>query len=213
MFLCSLDDIIISLYANSVYAISDDSKGKLFMTKNDYIKIFLDSHPNFYKEIEGNHIPDGVIYEEMFLKLSEFSINDISINVPENVTFKYYDGSRQELIEAVEKVIPEWVEFFDSENRIFCALVNGNIASFCLIDDMGFHVIDGKTIKVAGPGCVGTVPEYRRLGIGLAMVQKVTDILKNEGYDYSYIHYTGVAHWYAKLGYRTEVMWNNKEII
>ena len=37
--------------------------------------------------------------------------------------------------------------------------------------------------------------------------------LKEEGYDYSYIHYTAVAPWYEKLGYETIIKWNAKGII
>ena len=78
---------------------------------------------------------------------------------------------------------------------------------------MGEHELDGKLIKIGGPGCVGTVFGYRRQGIGLKMVQDVTRILKDEGYDISYIHYTGVAHWYAKLGYQSILKWDRHGIL
>ncbi len=68
-------------------------------------------------------------------------------------------------------------------------------------------------MKVGGPGCVGTIPEYRDKGIGLTMVKHVTRILKEEGYDYSYIHYTSEASWYEKLGYKTSIRWNRKGIL
>jgi len=48
------------------------------------------------------------------------------------------------------------------------------------------HLLDGKTLKIGGPGYVGTFPEYRDKGIGLTMVKKATQILKDEAYDYSY---------------------------
>ena len=35
------------------------------------------------------------------------------------------------------------------------------------------------------------------------MVSLGTLILKERGFDYSYIHDTGVPDWYAKLGYKT----------
>ena len=38
-------------------------------------------------------------------------------------------------------------------------------------------------------------------------------ILKEEGYDYSYIHYTGVAPWYEKLGYQTFAKWNKNGVL
>jgi hypothetical protein len=45
------------------------------------------------------------------------------------------------------------------------------------------------------------------------MVKGVTQILKEEGYDLSYIHYTGVAPWYHKLGYRTVLKWNKSGVL
>ena len=78
---------------------------------------------------------------------------------------------------------------------------------------MGEYNVNGRTLKVGGPGCVGTVPEFRRKGIGLTMVAKVTEIFADEGFDVSYIHYTGVADWYAKLGYRTFAKWGKSGFI
>ena len=42
---------------------------------------------------------------------------------------------------------------------------------------------------------------------GIKAREDVEAILRQEGYDISYIHYTGVAPWYAKLGYRTFLRW------
>lgn len=77
---------------------------------------------------------------------------------------------------------------------------------------MGTYEIKGQKIKIGGPGCVGTLPEYRDKGIGLTMVQHVTQILKEEGYDYSTIHYSYLASWYEKLGYKTIIKWNRNGI-
>ena len=78
------------------------------------------------------------------------------------------------------------------------------IASFCVLEDIG--VIDG--MRIGAPGCVGTVPEYRRRGIGLEMVRRATETLRREGYDISWIHFTHLAGWYSKLGYSTVLRWN-----
>ena len=82
-----------------------------------------------------------------------------------------------------------------------CGLI---FASFCLLDDFGEY----EGVKIGAPGCVGTVTEYRRQGIGLRMIQLATAWFKEHGYDLSYIHYTYVGHWYARLGYKTVVKWN-----
>ena len=92
-------------------------------------------------------------------------------------------------------------------------MIDGRIASFCIIEDMGTHTLDGRAVRIGGPGCVGTVPEYRNRGVGLTMVRNVTRILKEEGFDFSYIHYTGVAPWYRKLGYMTILKWNKNGIL
>ena len=55
---------------------------------------------------------------------------------------------------------------------------------------------------------VRAAPAFRRRGIGLKMVCDVTALLRDAGCDYSYIHYTGVAPWYARLGYRTCLRWS-----
>ena len=60
-----------------------------------------------------------------------------------------------------------------------------------------------QAAKHGSIGCVGTVPEYREKGIGLAMVAHATQILKEAGCDKSFIHYTALEKWYGRLGYET----------
>jgi len=83
------------------------------------------------------------------------------------------------------------------------------VISFCLVDEFGVY----NGLKVGGPGCVGTIPSCRKQGIGLMMIRNATEILQKEGYDISHIHYTGVAPWYAHLGYKTVLRWNGKGFI
>ena len=99
--------------------------------------------------------------------------------------------------------------YYDGKHRVYCAFDGDRVASFCLLEDMGTY----RGLRVAGPGCVGTLPEYRRRGIGLRMVQNATALLAAEGYDIGYIHYTGVGPWYARLGYRTVLRWNRDGVV
>ena len=153
------------------------------------------------------------ICEEMILRLDEFDPSSYSKSFDSGISFGIFQGSLNELHAAVEQVVPEWVKLYDDRSRVYCGFINGKIASFCIIENMGEHFLDGRRIKIGGPGCVGTVPEYRKKGIGLMMVRNVTQILKEERYDFSYIHYTGVAPWYHKLGYRTILKWNKHGIL
>ena len=149
----------------------------------------------------------------MILQLYEFDFQKYDKKMSDSVSFEYFAGDMRQLQEAVKKVIPDWVQYYDEKQRAYCGYIDGKVASFCLIEDMGIHNINGYERKIGGPGCVGTLPEYRDRGIGLTMVKNVTQILKEEGYDYSYIHYTGVASWYEKLGYRTSIRWNKHGIL
>ena len=183
------------------------------MTKQDYISLFNSMHKGFFEGESVKDLSEGEVFEEMLLPLKKFDPSIYEKKLPENITFGFYEGEISEIKKEIEKVSPDWVQFFGEAGRIFCGYIDSKVASFCLAEDMGEHIVNGRRLKIGGPGCVGTVPEYRNNGIGLTMVKLVTEILKNEGYDYSYIHYTAVTDWYAKLGYKTILKWNKNGII
>ena len=54
--------------------------------------------------------------------------------------------------------------------------------------------------------------EYEKLGLEYPL-KGVPQLLKEEGYNYSYIHYTYVAQWYEKLGYETVLKWTKNGIL
>ena len=118
-------------------------------------------------------------------------------------------GDLEALHAAVREVDETWVEYFNENSRAYCAFDGEKVVSFCLVD--GFGEYNG--LKVGGPGCVGTIPSWRKQGIGLKMVQNATEILRQEGYDISHIHYTGVGPWYAHLGYEVVLRWNGKGFV
>ena len=138
--------------------------------------------------------------DEMLLPLAGYAD---PLPAPQGVTFGFFTGDPAPLLAAVGEVEPNWAKYFDGREPAFCAFVGNQVVSFCLLSDFGVRNILGDVAKVGGTGCVGTVPAYRRRGIGLKMVSLGTVILKERGFDYSYIHDTGVPDWYAKLGYQT----------
>ena len=176
--------------------------------QKDYEALFLEMHPSFFEKEYVRCMKEEWVCEEMILWLDEFDPDAYQKTFDGSVSFGIFQGSLKELHAAVERVIPEWVKFYDENSRVYCGFVNRKVASFCIIENMGEHMLDGRRIIIGGPGCVGTVPEYRNRGVGLVMVRDATRILKEEGYDLSYIHHTGVAPWYRKLGYRTILKWN-----
>ena len=142
----------------------------------------------------------GEIQDEMLLALPDYAD---PLPPLAGVTFGFWDGDPAPLLAAVREVEPSWAKYYGGREPAFCGFIDGKVVSFCLLSDFGAHEIDGRTVRVGGTGCVGTLPAYRRRGIGLKMVSLGTAILKTRGFGYSYIHDTGVPDWYAKLGYQT----------
>ena len=181
--------------------------------RKDYEALFREMHPGFFERDYIRSMEEEWICDEMVLPLDEFDPDAYGKSFDGSVSFGIFRGGLDELHACVEQVVPSWVPLYNGKNRVYCGFAGGKIASFCIIENMGEHLLGGQALKIGGPGCVGTVPAYRNRGIGLMMVKGATRILKEEGYDLSYIHHTGVAPWYRKLGYRTVLRWNKHGIL
>lgn len=183
------------------------------MNKQDKILLFKNIFPDHFERDVVQGLPNDLVFEEMLLSLNEFDTNRYDKILDGNITFDFFDGDINELKNNVKKVVEYWANSFNEDERIYCGYIYGKIASFCRVKDMGTYTINGREIKIGGPGSVGTLSEYRNRGIGLTMVKNVTQLLKEEGFDYSYIHFTGIPEWYAKLGYKTSIKWNKNGVI
>lgn len=138
---------------------------------------------------------------EMQLPLRDFAPPPYSI--PADVKFGFYEGDISALRRAVSAVDEEWVQYFEEGGCFFCGFHGEDIAAFCIVgEDECCALSDGKS-KIGSIGCVGTLPQHRRKGLGLQMTALAADFLKNRGCDSVFIHYTHLEHWYAKLGART----------
>ena len=157
-------------------------------------------------EKHGYTVGDG--YEEMKGDLTGFRVVDHDLPVPPGVSFGWYSGPIDPLHEAVAEVDPDWVKYYGPDSPTYCAMLNGEIASFCNADIWENCLVSNGKNKVGAPGCVGTVPRFRRKGIGLKMVAMACEELKKQGCDTCFIHYTGVGHWYARLGIQNILTWH-----
>ncbi|MBR4223851.1 MAG: GNAT family N-acetyltransferase [Oscillospiraceae bacterium] len=173
-----------------------------------YEDMFLTLFPGFFDRPYVREIPTGEIYTELVLRLDSCD-DSTATDIPEGITFGLYDGDIGKLCRAVEKVDPDWVKWFAEGGRIFCGFDGDDIASFCFLSEFG--TVDG--IRIGGPGCVGTVPEYRRRGIGSAMVRRAAPILRDDGCHISWIHYTHIPRWYMDMGYVPVVRWGKDGIV
>jgi len=177
--------------------------------KIDYKDLFEHIHPGFFTHDYIKELPEEEIFVEQVLTLADFDPAATVIPTPAHITYGFFDGDIASLQESVREVDDDWVQYFQHGDRVFCAFDGDRVVSFCIVDSCGEY----QGLKIGAPGCVGTIPTYRKQGIGLEMVKRATMILKDEGYDLSYIHYTAVGHWYAKLGYQTVLRWNCKGIV
>lgn len=175
----------------------------------DYKSLFDSMHPGFFDEPGIKNLPEDREFAELILDLRRTAPEPVPYPCPDDITFGVYHGEIEKITEAVGLVDEEWIRYFLEGNRVFCAFDGDSIAAFCILEDWGMQ--DG--LHIGGPGCVGTLPEYRKKGIGLEMVRHATNILSEEGFDISWIHYTHLRHWYEKLGYQTVLMWNSGGIL
>lgn len=174
----------------------------------NYAAMFHALQPGFFEKDYIRTLPEEHIFDEQIIDLHAWQAGK-TVDCPAHITFGFYQGDVETLQDAVRSVEDDWVQWFGKTERVFCAFDGDRVVSFCIVDDFG----EADGLKVGAPGCVGTIPSYRKQGIGLRMVQLATAILQEEGYDLSWIHYTHVGHWYAKLGYQTVVRWNCKGIV
>ena len=175
----------------------------------NYRKLFDALHPGFFDAPGIRSLPPEAVFSEMILPRGAKLPGEDALPCPEGISFGIYEGPLAALRETVAKVNPDWVQYFNEGGRVYCALDGDKPVSFCILDGMGWF--EGR--KIAGPGCVGTLPSYRKQGIGLMMVRRATALLWDEGADLSYIHYTHLARWYGRLGYETVLRWGRDGVI
>ena len=175
----------------------------------DYTDVFRHIQPDFFQKDYIRTLPKEHIFDEQVLPLADYDPTALTIPAPDGITYGIFTGDHAVLTKAVRAVDEDWAQWFHPGSRVFAAMDGDRVVSFCLLDDFGEY----EGLKIGAPGCVGTVPAYRKQGIGLRMIQLATAIFKEEGYDLSWIHYTAVGHWYAKLGYQTVVRWNCEGVV
>ncbi|MBE6888614.1 MAG: GNAT family N-acetyltransferase [Ruminococcaceae bacterium] len=140
----------------------------------------------------------GGSFCEMELPLDGFTAPNAEL--PQNVDFRFFDGDIKVIRSAVEEVDNEWVQYFNADGRFFCCYADGELASFCIIDEDVRCALSDENSQIGSIGCVGTVPKFRRMGLGLHMVALGAQWLKTHGCNKVFIHYTHLDKWYGKLG-------------
>lgn len=175
----------------------------------NYTELFNRIHPGFFQEESIRVLPKDWVFTELVMDLRGDLPNGMPGRCPNGIAFGEYRGELAALRDAVRMVDEDWVQYFNEGNRFYCAFDGDRIVAFCDLSDMGWH----QGLHIGGPGCVGTIPEFRERGIGLEMVRLATKTLCRDGFDLSWIHYTHLPRWYMKLGYQPVLRWNSGGIL
>lgn len=139
-------------------------------------------------------------FSEMILDLDDYKEKTSPMA---DIEFGFFEGDVKDIKAAVALVDEDWVQYYHEGTSAFCGFEGGKIVSFCIVEKEPYCILSPGGKKIGGIGCVGTVPQYRKRGIGLRMVDLATVYLKEEGYDRANISYTPIEKWYGKLGYQT----------
>lgn len=144
----------------------------------------------------------------MAAKLADFDASKLDIYpAPDYIRFRYEKPEEHEkLLKAIESVEPNWVQYFSKpspKSRIKTLIAedirNGAIAGF-VTTEPNAATFEHDGLITGSMGCVGVVPEYRRLGIGLRMVADGMQKLKEQGDQAVELTYIVLTDWYSRLG-------------
>ncbi|MCR5557938.1 MAG: GNAT family N-acetyltransferase [Butyrivibrio sp.] len=166
-------------------------------------KLFIGAPSESWRFFEKRGFVSEGGCDEMILDLNDFEFEKLSLHGSDIADYGWFDGDMKDIKAAVSLVDESWTQYFTKPENIYVGKVQGEIASFCMVDTNCQNYLTDKYGKVGMPGCVGTVPKFRDKGIALEMVARATRYLKTQGMDVSFIYYTGVPKWYEKIGYRT----------
>ena len=138
----------------------------------------------------------------MDVDTADFDYNALPIPKPKNITYRLAERSDFDgLLKAVEQVLPEWVPLFrECDDEVFLATSDSEIAGFLMLSEQG-GIFTKNAEKHGCIGCVGTVPKYRKQGIGLDMTARAVQLLKERGCDKVQLLYLVLDKWYGRLGF------------
>jgi beta-N-acetylhexosaminidase len=118
-----------------------------------------------------------------------------------------------ELLKFEKHHFPNWYQFFelaakakrfqeillvrDSHNSIIGTALSSSQSSAKTV--LWQELIDQGCGTI---GCLGVAEPARERGVGLSIADQATELLKNRGFNLSYLGWTWLVDWYGKLGYK-----------
>ena len=175
-----------------------------------------DCDSNIYKFFEKCGYKHSHLTYNMDIDTYSFEYAALDIPKPENVTYRLAkDSDKEDLLKAVQITEPGWTDLYkDCDDDVLLAVCDNKIVAFEMINENGGVFTSEKNIKHGCIGCVGTIPEYRRKGIGLDMTAYAVQRLRALGCDKVQLLYLVLDKWYGKLGfYITSTQWMGEKNI
>lgn len=152
----------------------------------------------------------------MELDLDRFDASALRIPpAPEGLSYRMAAAADMpELLAAVEAAEPNWPSVFETcIDPIFLAVLDGKIVGFEILAPNGGRFIRPGQ-QVGCVGCVGVIPSMRERGIGMDMVAKGVQWLKEHGSTLIELRYVWLESWYGKLGFRTVAhQWMGEKVL
>lgn len=133
-------------------------------------------------------------------------------------------ASVDELLDFEQREFPQWLRGFrqamthgdysdlllarDQTNRVIGSLFLFTPLSHPLRRDVLWNVVLGS--KTGAMACVGIADAVRGRGVGLALVVRASEILRERGVEHCYIDWVVLTDFYAKLGYQ---IWRGYDMV
>ncbi len=175
-----------------------------------------DGDNGVYKFFEKCGYKESHLTYNMDIDTYSFEYVALDIPKPENVTYRLAkDSDKEELLKAVQAAEPGWTDLYrNCDDDILLAICDDKIVAFEMINENGGIFTKEDNIIHGCIGCVGTIPQYRKRGIGLDMTANAVQRLRALGCDKVQLLYLVLDKWYGKLGfYITSTQWmGEKEI-
>lgn len=169
----------------------------------------INSMSHRFFEKQGYTAYNGCL--SMYLYTEDFSYDSLKKKypVPGGISFVVSeDNLPPDIFDAVEKTEPRWVDFYRNYagHTVITAHRNGVTAGFMMLDTDARTIITEDGYRTGLIGYLGIVPEERKRGTGISMLNFGIEYMKKAGCTEIFINYTSENQWYAKSGFE-EYLW------
>ena len=175
---------------------ADDKETIAFLKKRGYAAVW--NSTNMYLDLNG-------------YKAERFQIPE----GPADVTYRLAKlEDRESLLQAVQDANSKWLTVFENcRQPILVAAKGERVIGFEILSPAGGQFV--KTGENVGAiGCVGVIHSERKQGVGLQMVRRGAEWLKEQGSTSIELRYVELVDWYGKIGFQPKYQqWMGEKVL